>query len=440
MIKLLTFNEELTWDTFRLFEREAGTLQSLTHPAIPRYLDYFEVETNGGKGFALVQSYIDADSLEAQLKSGRSFSGSDLKQLATAILDVLKYLHSRSPAIIHRDLKPSNILLADRSGHQVGHIYLVDFGSVQAAQSEDGTRTVVGTYGYMPPDQFGDRAVAASDLYGLGTTLIALASGQNPADLPQKNMRICFEDQVGLTPAFIAWIRWLTEPALDQRANSAEQALEALKQENFGLKSRSDPSESLSVLSKPAGSRIKLIKQSDLLEIVIPPSGFTLALIPTIGFAIAWNTFLVIWYSTALSSFSYIGLGLALFALGHLAIGIRLIFKILFTLFGHLSLRLDSDKIALTYRLFDRSLQWPRPVPQSQISRIELTKHMTIGGQGRSYGSSRQIIPAQIYIWAGNKKFNIGNNLAASGSISLSDPELNWLANELSNWLDLPIS
>ncbi len=40
---------------------------------------------------------------------------------------------------------------------------------MQAAASEKGTRrTVVGTYGYMPPEQFGERAVPASDLYALG--------------------------------------------------------------------------------------------------------------------------------------------------------------------------------------------------------------------------------------------------------------------------------
>ena len=55
-------------------------------------------------------------------------------------------------------------------------MYLVDFGAVQAAAVEQGTITVVGTYGYMPPEQFGGRAVAASDLYSLGATLIYLAS------------------------------------------------------------------------------------------------------------------------------------------------------------------------------------------------------------------------------------------------------------------------
>lgn len=45
VIKLLTFNSDFEWDDLKLFEREAETLKSLSHPAIPRYLDYFEVNS-----------------------------------------------------------------------------------------------------------------------------------------------------------------------------------------------------------------------------------------------------------------------------------------------------------------------------------------------------------------------------------------------------------
>ena len=45
-------------------------------------------------------------------------------------------------------------LLGDRSGHQVGQVYLVDFGSVQTIVHTC-TRTIVGTPGYIPLGQFG---------------------------------------------------------------------------------------------------------------------------------------------------------------------------------------------------------------------------------------------------------------------------------------------
>ncbi|MBD2016044.1 protein kinase [Microcoleus sp. FACHB-53] len=231
VIKLLTFSSDFNWDDLKLFEREAETLQSLSHPALPRYLDSFELDTPNGKGFALVQSYIEAPSLEEHLKQGRTFSEGEIKQLAKALLEILIYLHGQKPPLIHRDIKPSNILLTNRSGNRVGQVYLVDFGSVQTLATQEGrTVTVVGTYGYMPPEQFGGRAVAASDLYSLGATLIALATKMHPADLPQKDMRIEFQQAAHLSPAFVDWLNQMIEPSLDRRFTSAETALQALEQ------------------------------------------------------------------------------------------------------------------------------------------------------------------------------------------------------------------
>jgi serine/threonine protein kinase len=116
VIKRLSFGEDFAWDDLKLFEREAATLKNLSHPAIPRYLDYFDLDLPSGKGFALVQTYIAAKSLEEQIQAGRSFSESEIVELAAAVLEILQYLHERAPTVIHRDIKPSNLLLGDRSG------------------------------------------------------------------------------------------------------------------------------------------------------------------------------------------------------------------------------------------------------------------------------------------------------------------------------------
>jgi serine/threonine protein kinase len=187
VIKLLSFGDDFEWDSLKLFEREAETLKSLSHPLIPQYLNYFEVSLPTIKGFALVQTYIRAKTLEQYLQSGRTFTEAEVKQIAKALLEILIYLHELHPPVIHRDIKPSNILLGERSGNSVGQVYLVDFGSVQTVlATENGTRTVVGTYGYMPPEQFGGRTVAASDLYSLGATLIYLMTGKSPSRFTAK--------------------------------------------------------------------------------------------------------------------------------------------------------------------------------------------------------------------------------------------------------------
>ncbi|MEG4498828.1 serine/threonine-protein kinase [Microcoleus sp. F10-C6] len=269
VIKLLIFGEDFHWDSLKLFEREAQTLQLLSHPAIPRYLDYFDVDTPTGKGFALVQSYIPAKSLEEWLKSGRTFSEAEIKQLAKALLEILRYLHSQQPQVIHRDIKPSNILLANRSGNSVGDVYLVDFGSVQTlAARKCSTITVVGTYGYMPPEQFGGRNGPASDIYSLGATLIYLATGRHPAELSQGNLQIQFESIVNLNPDLIDLLKWMTQPSLNRRLASAGEALKALK----NPRQQTDIS---AIRQKPFGSRIELKEDGENLEILIPPQRLT---------------------------------------------------------------------------------------------------------------------------------------------------------------------
>ena len=227
VLKLILFGPDFTWEDLKLFEREAETLKSLDHAAIPNYLDSFEVETALGKGFALVQTYIAAKSLQEWVTSGRRFSESDLKTLTQEILVILQYLHSRHPAVVHRDIKPSNILLGDRTAHSIGSVYLVDFGSVQVAH-HGGTMTVVGTYGYMPPEQFGGRTKPTSDLYSLGATLLYLATGQHPADFAEDSLQAAITTHLKASASFTQWIRRLIQSNAAQRTPSAEIALHDL--------------------------------------------------------------------------------------------------------------------------------------------------------------------------------------------------------------------
>jgi serine/threonine protein kinase len=225
VVKILTFSEDFEWQSLKLFEREAEVLKSLENPAIPKYLDYFETE----RGFALVQSYIPAKSLEEHIKDNRNFTEAEVKQIAISLLEILIYLHDRLPPIIHRDIKPSNILLADSGVDNVGKVYLIDFGSVQTAVNvPQGTMTIVGTYGYMPMEQFGGQTAPGSDLYSLGATLIYLVTGRHPTELSQVDGRIAFEQAVKLSFWLDNWLRSMTEPFLHKRPISAKVALESL--------------------------------------------------------------------------------------------------------------------------------------------------------------------------------------------------------------------
>ncbi|MEH1943239.1 MAG: serine/threonine-protein kinase [Nostoc sp.] len=224
VVKLLAFGGTVQWDDLKLFEREAQILKQLNHPRIPRYIDYFCIDDRT-LWFALIQEYIPGESLKDKLAVGKRFSEKRARKIAVEVLNILTYLHELNPGVLHRDIKPSNLIWGEDN-----RIYLVDFGAVQDKAAREGvTFTVVGTYGYAPMEQFGGRAVAASDLYALGATLIHLLTGTSPSDLPQQDLRLQFTDRVNLSPSFVSWLQKLIEPAPEQRFTSATQALNALK-------------------------------------------------------------------------------------------------------------------------------------------------------------------------------------------------------------------
>ncbi len=438
VIKVLTFGSDFKWQDLKLFAREAQILQELSHPAIPRYLDYFDLNLPELKGFALVQTYIPARSLAEHLQAGRTFSEVEVKQIAQALLEVLIYLHERLPPVIHRDIKASNVLLGDRSGEHVGQVYLVDFGSVKTAVAQqDLTITVVGTYGYMPPEQFGGRAVPASDLYGLGATLIHLVTGTHPADLLQDEMKIQFEQLVNLSPAFLDWLKWLTEPSLKLRPASARKALQAL--DNLSLDNLSLPHFPL-VVFQPEDSKIQLIKQKERLEITIPPVGFSLQVGFLCCFDLIWLSMLISWTISVWREPL-----LMLFPLFHWAFGIWLLLAILFTLFGKIRFCLTQQKISLTYELLGLKYASPRPGNRQDIDKLEVVERQILRPVRSKTEPVRVRVPSQLVVRAGKRKYVLGRNplaqwLRIRRRRVLNSSELDWLAKELSDWLELPIS
>lgn len=227
-MKALSLHRLNDWKLMELFEREAKILSQLHHRAIPRYLGYFHTETTLEHCFYIVQAQAQGKSLAALIADGWRTTEDEVRYIATQILEILVYLHSLNPVVIHRDIKPQNIIRRDD-----GKVYLVDFGAVQNTYYNTFMRgsTVVGTYGYMAPEQFRGQAVPATDLYGLGATILFLLTHRSPADLPMERLKIDFRHHVQISDEFADWLEKMLEPDVEERFNSAIEALASLSDE-----------------------------------------------------------------------------------------------------------------------------------------------------------------------------------------------------------------
>ena len=212
-----------------LFEREGRILAHLDHPRIPKHVDRFTIETGDDTQLHLVQEYVDAQSLAQLVEAGRHFTEREVEQIALQVADILAYLHDRSPPLVHRDIKPSNILYGDG-----GEVFLIDFGAVKDRLVQYGLEgsTIVGTYSYMPLEQYQGDAVPASDIYSLGATLIAVLAHLEPSEIGRRGSRLDFRPHVNVSERFAIVLAKMVEPDVARRyhtASTLKQALEALR-------------------------------------------------------------------------------------------------------------------------------------------------------------------------------------------------------------------
>lgn len=160
----------------RRFQLEVRQLSVLgKHPQIPALL----AVVDNDQGQFLVQEHVSGLNLD-QLAQQHPVDEALVRRVLTEILPVLQFVHNHQ--VIHRDVKPANIIAPDAPQP----LSLVDFGASkyiyeQALLEKPGT--VIGSAGYVAPEQALGKASFASDLYSLGVTCLHLLTGQHPFDL-----------------------------------------------------------------------------------------------------------------------------------------------------------------------------------------------------------------------------------------------------------------
>ncbi|MCA9651272.1 MAG: serine/threonine protein kinase [Myxococcales bacterium] len=221
-IKVLSLRDLPDWKRFDLFEREAAVLGTLDHPGIPRYIDRYASEASGD--YFLVMELVEGTPLSRRMAEGKRLSPSELRGVLEQGLAILEYLHGLSPPVIHRDIKPANLLLDPQ-----GTLHLVDFGGVRLAARSEGNSTMIGSFGYMAPEQLHGEATTATDLYALGATIAALHAGVEADRLPHDGLHVDL-DALELPPALAPALRRMLEPDPKARVRTVPEVRALLRQ------------------------------------------------------------------------------------------------------------------------------------------------------------------------------------------------------------------
>ncbi len=251
-IKELLFAQVPGAQELEAFEREARLLETISHPRVPRLLGHFQEGQGAELRLYLAAEHISGETLLERL-SHHTFSEEEARDIGLQVLEILEYLHQRQPRVLHRDLKPANLIRQPD-----GTLFLVDFGS--ARESVKGATvgsTLVGTFGYMPLEQFGGTVDVTSDLYALGATLVHLLGRTPPADhfQPDRGLDVSHLEAPVLGP----WLRKLTALRPEERYRSAKlarQALEALQPSSPPARARQASTGALSAEAPAALARL----------------------------------------------------------------------------------------------------------------------------------------------------------------------------------------
>ncbi|UJB73080.1 tetratricopeptide repeat protein (plasmid) [Acaryochloris sp. 'Moss Beach'] len=229
----------------QLAKREAYALMKLyEYPNTPKVhvKDYFEYQDEHFPDTLICTAIekIEGVDLKVWLAENGHATSDQLKGWLGQLCEILAVIHERN--YFHRDIKPSNIMLRPD-----GRLVLIDFGTVRDVSKTYIAKligpdnktpiqgatdvTMVRTFGYSPPEQLYGKALPQSDFFALGRTLIHLATGIHPNDLPEVEDRVVWRDQANnIDPDLADLIDRLCDPISTNRPRNTEAILADLAQ------------------------------------------------------------------------------------------------------------------------------------------------------------------------------------------------------------------
>lgn len=184
-----TFKGDALTEARERFFREAETAGRLAHPGIVTIHDAGEEQDLA----YIAMEYVPGHDLSAYTRPGDLLPARQVVGFGLRVAQALAHAHRLG--VVHRDIKPANLLWVPAEDL----LKVADFGIARLAdQSQTRTGTLLGTPGYMAPEQLsGQTADGRSDLYALGATLFQLLAGRLPFEaesLPELMYQITHQE------------------------------------------------------------------------------------------------------------------------------------------------------------------------------------------------------------------------------------------------------
>jgi serine/threonine protein kinase/Flp pilus assembly protein TadD len=224
------FNSPKIWQNAKeRFTTEGTVLQWLgKHEQIPKLLAHFEEE----RQFYLVQEFIEGEEFEQEVSRREFLSESEVIHFLYDVLQVIDFVHKQG--VIHRDIKPSNLIRRNSDRKMV----LIDFGAVKEistmsfdSQKQTIETQIIGTPGYMSPEQNNGKPVYSSDIYALGRTAVFALTGRSPVELEdtQAGEALTWQNFTKVSSKFASILNKMMSSRTSERYTCATEVLSALQ-------------------------------------------------------------------------------------------------------------------------------------------------------------------------------------------------------------------
>jgi serine/threonine-protein kinase len=219
-------------------QREAIMLSGVESPHVGRILGFgYEDEQP-----FLILERLQGETLADRLKREGRIPIGDLAQWIEQLLVGVRDCHTAG--VIHRDIKPANIFLDTTDGSPT--VKLIDFGVArlkeiaQAGRSLTSTHHLLGSMGYMAPEQFQNakRVGPQADIYAIGVVIFRCVTGRLPfvsksfetlikMKLEKPSPRLSTMPGVGKNDKLDAFVQTALQPNASSRFDNGQQMLEA---------------------------------------------------------------------------------------------------------------------------------------------------------------------------------------------------------------------